>query len=129
GDAVLLDAFLGGVDDAAAGGEREPISLGIAVLRRAVLLDLRILDRLRDPQLFRIDKAPDVDRQDDVSRRIRAFGRNAVLKALVDEKGLCLDAGFLLESIEERLDEIGLAIGVDVNATIGLSGAGNGCTA
>ena len=66
----------------------------------------------------------DIDRHDDVGRRILAFGGDALLKTLVEEQHLRLDAGLGGEGVEHRLDQIGLPVGVDVDGAVGHRRAG-----
>ena len=47
-----------------------------------------------------------------------AFGGDALLQTLVEEQHLGLDAGLGREGVEHRLDQIGLAVGVDVDHAV-----------
>ena len=47
-----------------------------------------------------------------------AFRLNALFQTLVEEQHLRLDAGLGGEGVEHRLDQVGLAIGVDVDSAV-----------
>ncbi|MCY1303884.1 hypothetical protein D9M70_536120 [compost metagenome] len=123
GDVVLGDAVLGSVDDAAARGEAEPVAVRIAEMCRDVLADRLVDDRLGDACVLGFGQAADVDRQDHVGRRVGAFGLDALDEALVEEEHVGGDAGFLGEGVEQRLDQIGLPVGIDIDLTVGPGGA------
>jgi hypothetical protein len=124
GDLVLCDAVLGRVDDARARGQAEPVAVRIAILGRDVLVDDVALDLLRDAAFLGFRQAGDVDRQDDVGRRVRAFRLDALHQALVEEEHVGGDPGFLGEFVEQRLDQVRLTVGVDVDFTICEGGCG-----
>jgi hypothetical protein len=56
--------------------------------------------------------------------RVETFREDAVFQALVEEQHLRLDSGLGGEGVEHRLDQVGLAVGVDVHHAIGGGGAG-----
>ncbi|MNL49893.1 hypothetical protein D3C87_1728630 [compost metagenome] len=88
-------------------------------MRRDVLVDRFIDNRLRHACVLGFGEAADVDSQDHVRRRVGAFGLDALDEALVEEEHVRRDAGFLGEGIEQRLDQVGLTIGIDVDLAIG----------
>jgi hypothetical protein len=124
-EGVLLDAVLGGIDHAPALGQADPVAFGIAVFGGDVGVHLGVVQRLGDALLLGVGEARDVDGQDHVGGRVRAFGEDAVLQPLVEEEHLGLDAGLGREGIEHGLDEVGLAIGIDVDGFLG-HGPGRG---
>lgn len=119
GDGILLDAILGGVDHAGTGRHANPVALGITVLRGDVLVHHLGFDRLGDAELLGAVEAADVDREQDVGRRILAFRLNALAETARGEDHVGLDARFLGERLQQRLDEERLAIGIDVHLAVG----------
>ena len=115
GDRVLLDAVLRGVDHARAHRDAGPMAVGIAVLRRHDLVDHDGLDRLGDAGLHGLVHAADVDRQQHVGRAVGALGLHALLEPRTCRDDVDLDAGVLGEGVEQRLDQLGFAVGVDVD--------------
>ncbi len=83
-----------------------------------------VVQRLRDARVLGCGEARDVDRHDDVDRRVGAFRLDALLQTLVEEQHLRLDAGLRREGVEHRLDQFGLAVGIDVDRAIRVGGAG-----
>ena len=119
GDLVLLDAILRGVDHTGAHRDAGPVSIGIAILRRHDLVDHHRLDRLGDAGLHGLVDAADVDRQQHVGGAVGAFRLHALLEARTRRDDVDLDAGVLGEGVEQRLDQLGFAIGVDVDLAVG----------
>ena len=125
GDRVLLHALLRGVDHARAHRDAVPVAFRIAVLRRHHLVEHVRLDRLRDAGLHRVLEPADVDGEQHVGRAVGALGLDALLEAGACRDDVDLDAGVLGEGIEQRLDQLALAIGVDVDlARLGERAAG-----
>ena len=73
------------------------------------------LDRLGDAGAHRLFEPADVDGEQHVGRAVGAFGLDALLEAVGGGDDVDLDAGVLGEGVEQRLDQLGLAIGVDVD--------------
>ena len=119
GDRRVLDAVLRGIDDASALGQTEPVAFRIAVFSRQELVDGLVDQRLRDALFLGRGEAGDVDGHDHVGRRVRAFGGDTLFEALVEEQHLGLDAGLGGEGVQHRLDQLRLAIGVDVDGAVG----------
>ena len=127
GDLVLLDAILRGVDHAGAHRNAGPVSIGIAILRRHDLVDHHRLDRLGDAGLHGLVDAADIDRQQHVGGAVGAFRLHALLEARTRRDHVDLDAGVLGEGVEQRLDQLGFAIGVDVDLAVGGRRRGSEC--
>ena len=125
GECRVGHALLGRVDHARALGHAEPVALRIAVLRGQVGVDRGIVERLGDALFLRRGQPRDVDGEDDVGGRVLALGADALLQALVEEQHLRLDPGLRREGVEHRLDDVGLAIGVDVDGAVGERRAGH----
>ena len=119
GDLVLLDAVLRGVDHARAHRNAGPVSIRIAVLRRHDLVDHNRFNRLGDAGLHGLVDAADVDRQEHVGGAVGAFRLHALLEARTRRDDVDLDAGVLGEGVEQRLDQFGFAIGIDVDLAVG----------
>ena len=118
GDLVLLDAVLRGVDHARAHRNAGPLAVGIAVLRRHDLVDHHRLDRLGDAGLHGVVEAAEIDRQQHVGGAVGAFRLHALLEPRTRRDDVDLDAGVLGEGVEQRLDQLGFAIGVDVDLAV-----------
>ncbi len=115
GDRVLLHALLRGVDHARAHRDAVPVAVRVAKARRDDLVELVGIDRLRDVRLHGIVQAADIDGQQHVGRAVGAFGLDALLEAGARRDDIDLDAGVLGESVDQRLDQFRLAIGVDID--------------
>ena len=113
--AVLLHALLRGVDHARAHRDAGPMAFRIAILRRARPFERLRLDRLGDAVLHRVFEAADVDGQQHVGGAVGALGLDALLEAGARRDDVDLDAGVLGEGVEQRLDQLALAIGVDID--------------
>ena len=72
-------------------------------------------DRLRDAGVTICSQAGDVDGQHQIGGRAVAFGHQTLGHALVDEGHVDRDAGFGGEGVDQRLDQFGLAVGIDVD--------------
>ena len=118
GDGVLLDAVLRGIDHARAHRNAGPVTVGIAVLRRHDLVERLRLDRLRHAGLHRFVHAADIDRQQHVGRAVGALGLHALLEPGTGRNDVDLDAGIGGEGVEQRLDQLGFAVGIDVDLTV-----------
>ena len=119
GDLVLLDAILRRVDHARAHRNAGPVSIRIAILRRHDLVDHNRFNRLGDAGLHGLVDAADVDRQEHVGGAVGAFRLHALLEARARRDDVDLDAGVLGEGVEQRLDQLGFAIGVNVDLAVG----------
>ena len=119
GDLVLLDAVLRGVDHARAHRDAGPLAVGIAKLRRHGLVDHHRLDRLGDAGLHGVVEAAEIDRQQHVGGAVGALGLHPLLEAGTGRDHVDLDAGVLGEGVEQRLNQLGFAVGVDVDLAVG----------
>ena len=118
GDRVLLHALLRGVDDARAHRDAVPGAVRAVIGLRHRLLEHGGLDRLRDAGIDRVLQPRHVDGQQHVGRRVRAFGLDALLEAGARRDHVDLDAGVLGEGLEQRLDQLLLAIRIDVDLAL-----------
>ena len=62
-----------------------------------------------------LDEAADVGAHDQVGRAVAPFLRQALHQTVFGKDGPDLDAGLLGEGCEERIDQGGLAIGIDID--------------
>ena len=60
----------------------------------------------------------DVDREQHVGRAVGAFGLDALLEPVGRGHDVDLDAGVLGEGVEQRLDQLGFTVGVDVDLAL-----------
>ena len=118
GDRVLLHALLRGVDDARAHRDAVPGAVRAVIGLRHRLLEHCGLDRLRDAGVDRVLQPRDVDGEQHVGRRVRAFGLDALLEPGACRDHVDLDAGVLGEGFEQRLDQFLLAIRIDVDLAL-----------
>ena len=126
GDRVLLDALLRGVDHARAAGEPDPLSVGRAIGGRDRGVERRRLDRLGDAGIGRLREIADIDREQEVGRAVAALGLNALDQALLGIDHIDLDAGLVGELFQQRVDQIRLPVGVDIDLSR-LCGRGQRC--
>ena len=102
------------------------MSLGVAILGRYDPVEQIGLDRLGDAGAHRVLQPSDIDGEQDIGRAVGALGLDALLKARACGDDVDLDAGILGEGVEQRLDELALAVGVDIDlARLGERGAGS----
>ena len=114
--AVLLHALLGGVDDARAAREPEPLVVGGAIGWRD-----RGVERRPNaigcvmPASVACVRWPTSTVSSTSAGLLRAFGRDALDEAVLGEDHVGLDAGLVGERLEQRIDQIRLAVGIDVD--------------
>ena len=82
------------------------------------------LDRLGHALVDEIDEVADIDGHQHVGRRVGAFGGDPLRQAVLDEDGVDRDAGLLGEDVDQRLDQAGLAGGVEVDLAAAGAAAG-----
>src|SRR4249920_3539626 len=73
------------------------------------------MDHLAYASLLRLHQIADIDGEQEIGGAVAPFRRHALDQALLGEDHIDLDARLLGEFVEERIDEIGLAVGVDVH--------------
>ena len=115
GDLSGFHAVFRGIDDAGAGGEAEPVVVRVTQFGGDVGFQHIGLDGLRDTGIDDLHQAGNVDGENKVRGRAVALGLEPFGHALVDEGHIDLDPGFGSEGIDEGLDQLGLAVGVDVD--------------
>ncbi len=81
------------------------------------------------PRVDEVGEVAEIDCHQDVGGRVLALGGDALRQAGVDEDGVDGDAGVPGEGLEQRLDEPGLAGGVEIHLVGGRSRDGNQCHA
>ncbi len=70
------------------------------------------------PASNRVLQTADVDGDQHVGRALGAFGLDALVEALRRRDQIDLDAGVLGEGLQQRLDQLGLAIAVEVDLAL-----------
>ena len=124
GDLVLLHALLGGIDDAAAQADAEPMALRIAIGRRDRLLEHGATSTgCVTPYSFACCRRPISTVRSTSAGLFSPSAAHALLEAARGEDRVHLDAGLLGELVDERLDQARLAIGVEVDL-LGRKGRG-----
>jgi hypothetical protein len=115
GDAVELHAVFRGVDHAPAHGEAEPVPVGVAVLGGDLLLEHRRLHGLGQPGILGLRETAGIDGEQHVGRAVATFGGQTLVEAVGGVDHVGLDAGLDRERLEQRVDQLRLAVGVDVD--------------
>jgi hypothetical protein len=105
------------------------VSFRITVLRHDHAIEQVRLDRLADAGTHCIFKPADIDGQKHVGGARCAFRFHALFETAARRNDVDLDAGILGESLEQRLDQFLLAIGIDVDVAILRHGGGGDCDA
>ena len=72
-------------------------------------------DGLREPCVLGLGQAACVDRQQHIGGAVGALGRQALVEARGGIDHVGLDAGLGGERLEQRVDQLRLAVGVDVH--------------
>ena len=122
---AIGDALLAGIDDAGAGGETEPLVAGVAEFGRDVGGEDVGGDGPRHARLDDLRQPRDIDGQDHVGGAAVALVLKPFDHALVDMGDVDGDPGLRGERIDEGLDQLRLAEGIDVDL-IGEGGGGEG---
>jgi hypothetical protein len=106
------------------------VPLGIAILGRHDFIEHIGFDRLRDAGSHGVLDAPDIDGEQHIRGAVGALGLDALFEARACGDDVDLDAGVPGEGVEQRLDELALAISVDIDiAGLGERGASSSdCT-
>ena len=73
------------------------------------------MDHLADACFLRLHQIADIDGEQKIGGAVAPFRRHALDQALLGEDHVDLDAGLLGEFLEQRVDEVRLAVGVDVH--------------
>ncbi len=81
------------------------------------------MDRLPDAGILGLHQIADIDGEQHVGRAVPSFRGHALDQTLLGEDHVDLDAGLLGEVFEQRVDEIGLAVGIDIHLA-GIGGRG-----
>jgi len=124
GDRVLLHPVLRGIDHTGAAGEPDPFIVGGAIGRRDRRIERRRMDRLSDTGISGLREIADIDGEQHIGRAVAPFGLDALDQALLGEDHIDLDAGLLGEFLEQGVDQIRLAVRIDIDLARldGLSG-------
>ena len=118
GDIALLHPILGGIHHARAHRDAIPMTFRVAILRGHYLVEQGGLDRLGDTGLHRVLEPADIDREQHVGWTVGALGLDALFKTGGGRHHIHLDAGVLREGIQHRLDQLVLAIGIDIDLAL-----------
>ncbi len=107
---VLLD-----VQHAVAQRQRVPVAVRAPQVRGNRVVERLRAHRLREPAVDEIEQVADVDRHQHVGRRLRAFRLHALEQAVLHEHRVDLDAALLRECVDEWLDQLRFAGGVQAH--------------
>ena len=73
------------------------------------------MDRLRDAGVGRLGEIADIDGEQDVGWAVAPLGLDALDQPLLGEDHIDLDAGLRGELLEQRIDQVRLAVGIDID--------------
>ena len=73
------------------------------------------MDRLADAGIDGLREVANIDGEQHVRRAVSSFGGHALDQAFLGEDHIDLDAGLRGEVLEQRIDQIWLAIGIDID--------------
>ena len=91
------------------------MALWIAILGRHDLIEYVGLDWLRDAGPHGVLDPPDIDGEQYIRGAVGALGLDALFEARACRDDIDLDAGIPAEGIEQRLNELALAVSVDID--------------
>jgi len=119
------------IQHAIAQRQRVPVALRAAQVRGNRVVEHLRAHRLREPAVDEVEQVADVDRHQHVGRRLRAFRLHTLEQAVLHEYRVDLDAALLRERVDQRLDQLRFAGGVQAHFLGGVGqrrecGDGNG---
>ena len=111
----LLHAILRGIDHARAHRNAVPVPLGIAILGRHDLIEDVRLDGLGDAGPHCVLDPPDIDGEQHIRGAVGTLGLDALFEARACRDDIDLDAGVPAKGVEQRLNELALAVSVNID--------------
>ena len=93
---------------------------GIAELGGHDLLQRARIDGLREARILGLGQAAGIDGEEEIGRAVLALGRQPLVEARGGVDHVGLDARLVGEGLEQRVDQLRLAIGVDVDLALRL---------